>query len=80
MAVSKNNLNIKKIVINKERDKNLLVDEKIFKGSGLVNFFVVIIEHSFVVFSFLGLGQDARVVPNPAQVLDVVEKTSLFSS
>ena len=58
----------------------LLIDNKVFEWSLFVKFILVIVVHSFQVASFLGHQQDARMVPDPAQVLHIVKKTALLAA
>jgi hypothetical protein len=55
------------------------VDNKIFERSGFIAFLVVV-HHLLHVGPLLRLDQDIRMVPDPAKVLNVVEKSSSASA
>ena len=60
---------------------DLLVDDKILKRAGFVNFFVVVVVvQPRRVGLFRRHGQRERVIPNPAQVLHVIKKTSFATT
>ena len=59
---------------------DLLVDDKILKRAGFVNFFVVVVIQPLRIGLFLRHGQRERVIPNPAQVLHVIKKTSFATT